>query len=248
MLILLVLTVVQRGIGFFRSILVCRWLEPEALGQWDMAFGFLGLAAPLAVLGLPGSFGRYVERYRQRGQLKTFLRRTGLATLLGALVVLALALSSVGWFSELVFGSRDFQDLMLVLSLVLAAVIAHNTCTSLFTALRMYRVVSLLQFVNTVAFAVLSLGLLYFWRNDAMSVVSAYGIACVLSAAGSALWLSRAWHGIPVSEEPLPRRDMWARLLPFAVWVWVTNWLANTFDVADRYMIVHYSGLSAPRR
>ena len=54
----------------------CRWLEPEQLGQWDVAFGFLNLAAPLAVLGLPGSFGRYVEYFRQRGQFHVFLRRT----------------------------------------------------------------------------------------------------------------------------------------------------------------------------
>ena len=43
-----------------------------------MAFGFLMLAAPLVVLSLPGTFGRYVERYRQQGQLRSFLRRTAL--------------------------------------------------------------------------------------------------------------------------------------------------------------------------
>jgi O-antigen/teichoic acid export membrane protein len=246
-LILLVLTIVQRGIGFFRSIVVCRWLEPEQLGEWDMAFGFLNLAAPLAVLGLPGSFGRYVEHYRQKGQLKTFLRRTGICTFIGAVAALAVLLSANGWFSALVFGSRDFEDLMFVLSLVLATVIAHNTCTSLFTALRMYRVVSILQFINTMSFAAVSLGLLYYWRTDAMSVVAAYGISCLITAVLSALWLSGGWKGIPVNPMiRLPYSAMWAKLLPFAVWVWITNWLANTFDVADRYMIVHYSGLSAP--
>ena len=65
----LVLAAVQRIVGFGRGVLVCRWLSPDELGQWDMAFGFLTLAAPLTVLGLPGSFGRYVEYFRQRGQL-----------------------------------------------------------------------------------------------------------------------------------------------------------------------------------
>ena len=64
-LILLVLTVVQRMVGFVREILFCRWLDAEQLGKWDLGFGFLMLAAPLAVLSLPGTFPRYVERYRQ---------------------------------------------------------------------------------------------------------------------------------------------------------------------------------------
>ena len=80
MLILLALTIVQRLVGFGRSVLLCRWLDPEQLGQWDLAFGFLLLAAPTAVLGLPGSFRRYVEHYRQRGQLRSFLRQTTLFT------------------------------------------------------------------------------------------------------------------------------------------------------------------------
>src|SRR3989337_1137354 len=74
-MVLLVVSVVQRSVGFGRGILFCRWLSPDELGQWDMAYSFLLLAAPLIVLGLPGSFGRYLERYRQRRQLRTLLRR-----------------------------------------------------------------------------------------------------------------------------------------------------------------------------
>ena len=55
----------QRVIGFVRAILFCRWLDPDQLGLWDMAWGFLMLAAPLAVLSLPGTFGA-VEHFRQR--------------------------------------------------------------------------------------------------------------------------------------------------------------------------------------
>ncbi|HEY2147725.1 MAG TPA: hypothetical protein VGH32_07290, partial [Pirellulales bacterium] len=77
--ILVALSIAQRLIGFARQILVCRWLEPDQLGEWDICFKFLMLGAPLAVLGLPGSFGRYLEYYRRRGHLKTFLRRTAAA-------------------------------------------------------------------------------------------------------------------------------------------------------------------------
>ena len=52
--LMLAMTVLQRLIGFARGIAFCRLLDPEQLGQWDVAFGFINLAAPLAVLGLPG--------------------------------------------------------------------------------------------------------------------------------------------------------------------------------------------------
>jgi O-antigen/teichoic acid export membrane protein len=55
--ILLVANVVQRSIGFGRGIVFCRWLTPDELGTWEMSYSFLLLAAPVIVLGLPGSFG-----------------------------------------------------------------------------------------------------------------------------------------------------------------------------------------------
>ncbi|HKD38328.1 MAG TPA: hypothetical protein VKB78_16050, partial [Pirellulales bacterium] len=44
--ILVALSIAQRLIGFARQILVCRWLEPDQLGEWDICFKFLMLGAP----------------------------------------------------------------------------------------------------------------------------------------------------------------------------------------------------------
>ena len=41
----------------------------------------------------------------------------------------------------------------------------------------------------------------------------------------------------------MPQRTFWAKLLPFAAWIWVSNLLSGLFDIIDRYMIVHFSGL-----
>ena len=63
----LVLTVVGGVVGFLRGILFCRLMTDQQLGQWSMVWSFLMLLAPLALLGLPGCFGRFVEYYRHRG-------------------------------------------------------------------------------------------------------------------------------------------------------------------------------------
>lgn len=243
--ILLVLALLQRIVGFTRGVLFCRWLDPEQLGTWDLAFDFVALAAPVVVLGLPGSFGRYVEYYRHRGQLRTFLRRMTVVS--GVLVVVAFAvvMSVPGWFSNLIFGRRDLTDLIVLWAFCLGAVIAYNFVTELFTALRLTRVAASLQFVNSVAFAVLGLGLLQAWKTEASSVLMAYGAACLVAVAAAAYFLHRSWASIPPADDVLPQRALWGKVVPFAVWVWVTNWLSHLFCIVDRYMIVHHSGLSS---
>jgi polysaccharide transporter, PST family len=243
--ILLSMTVLQRLIGFGRGVLFCRWLDPEQLGQWDVAFSFLNLAAPLAVLGLPGSFGRYFEYYRCRQQLRPFLRRTTIAcALTGIAAVAAIALARHS-FSELIFGRPDRGDLVLWVTACLAAVIVHNFLVCIFMAARMYRVVTALQFMQSLLFALISIGLCFAWQPSTASAVVGFGLSALLCIVGSYPFLRRVWHA--ALEDPagkMPQQTFWAKLLPFAAWVWVTNLLSNLFDVVDRYMLVHYSGLN----
>lgn len=242
-IILLGLTVAQRLIGFLRGVLFCRWLDVEQLGQWDLTFGFLMMAAPVALLGLPGSFGRYVEYFRQRDQLKMFLRRMGASSALLALVAMSIAIFGQRWFSQLIFGSDEFGRLVVLAALTLGAWIAHNVLCALFNALRMTRVVSAMQFFNSLAFALVGLTLLLSWRASAASVIAAFGAASLLSAAYGAVRLRGVWRNLPDEGVGEPQGQFWRKLAPFAVWIWITNWLANLFGLTDRYMLVHHSGL-----
>ncbi|MFH1919512.1 MAG: lipopolysaccharide biosynthesis protein [Planctomycetota bacterium] len=244
-LILLGLTAFHRVVGFCRAILFCRWLEPEQLGQWDMAFSFLMLAAPASVLAMSGAFPRYAEHYRKRGQLRTVLKRTALAcAALGLLAVAVIHLAS-GWFSQLIFGTPDRTDLVAVLAGSLIGMIAMNYFIDLFSALRNVRLIAGLQLVNSLAFATLGIALVLGWQCTAVSVVIAYGGACTLAAGGGTCWLLRNWHSIPGDAEPPPHRDLWSKVLPYAAWIWTTSLLANLFVIADRYMILHCSEGSA---
>lgn len=239
--ILLVLTGVQRLIGFCRALLFCRWLDAEQLGLWDMAWGFLVLGAPLAVLSLPGAFGRYVEPYRQQRQLRTLLRRT--TAVCAALALVAAA--SICWgragFSRLVFDTPDAAGLAVLLALALLAVISFNFLHELIIALRNARLASMLQLVNSIVFAGLGAYLILGWRAGAGSVVLAYGGACLVSTLAGAWWIQRVWRSLPADGPPLSHRALWTRLMPFAAWIWIVNLLTNLFDVAGRYMVLHYS-------
>ncbi|MBN2023770.1 MAG: lipopolysaccharide biosynthesis protein [Pirellulales bacterium] len=239
--ILLALTGVQRLVGFCRAVLFCRWLPPEELGQWDMAFSFLMLAAPLSMLALPACFGRYLEHYRQRGHLRTLLART--TAVVGVLVCLSAAILYVGRvpFARLVFGTAAGADLMGLMALMLAIIVSTHFMIELLTALRNVRFLAVIQFVNSVAFAALGAVLLLGWSCSARSVVLAYGGACLVSTMLAVWWLRPFWRSLTPANERLPQRDFWAKILPFVVWISLTNLTASLFEMADRYMIIHFA-------
>jgi len=243
--ILLVANIIQRSIGFGRGILFCRWLEPDELGAWDMAYSFLLLAAPVVVLGLPGSFGRYLERFRQRGQLRTFLRRATVWTIALTLVSCASIVLAAPQFSELIFGRPDATTLTITVALSLVAVILHHFLEALFAALRKFSIVSSMHFCQSILFAVISLTLIWTWRFAAESIVIGYGAACLASVVGVLLWKGGAILAEAVHDDGVPHREFWPPLMRFAFWVWVINLFSHLFGVIDRYMLVHYSGLDS---
>jgi polysaccharide transporter, PST family len=241
--ILLVATVVQRSIGFGRGVLFCRWLSPEALGEWDMTYSFLLLFAPLAVLGIPGSYGRYVEHYRQRGQLGIFLRRTTVWTAVSSVLAIAMLVVFAPQFSILVYGNGDGVFSIYAIAASLVAVILHHTLTSLLTALRLFRLVSVMNFVQSLLFAAIALAGLILWQN-VMVIVGGYGIACLVASLGTLLWV---WPGLRQTDNnvaEIPHLEFWKRLLRFAFFVWVTNLLSQMFAVVDRAMIMHCGNMS----
>jgi O-antigen/teichoic acid export membrane protein len=242
-ILLLVATIVQRTIGFGRGVFFCRWLTAETLGQWEMTYSFLMLAAPLAVLGVPGSFGRYAAHYRQRGHLRTFVERAAAWT--AACTVMAVGL--VEWcapqLSQLMFGSADSAPLVRGIGLCLGAVILQHTLTSLLAALRLYRIVTALNFVQSNLFAAISLALM--WAHPSMgSIVCGYATASLVASIGALAWAWPALRGLDAPTDDLAHRDFWFKLMRFAFFVWATNLLTNLFAVIDRYMLVHCAGLS----
>jgi O-antigen/teichoic acid export membrane protein len=243
--VLLAVNLIQRTIGFGRGVLFCRWLSPDELGQWEMAYSFLLLAAPVVVLGLPGSFGRYLERYRQRGQLRAFLRRASVWTAVLSGLALMVLLAAQERFSNVIFGRPDRQWLVLLLAVSLAAVILHHFLEALFAALRKFRIVSTMHFFQSLLFALISLSLLWCWRSAAESIIVGYGLACLASAVGALVWNVRGLADLAPPGEAPSHGEFWPPLMRFAVWVWVTNMLCQLFAVIDRYMLVHYSGLDS---
>jgi len=104
------------------------------------------------------------------------------------------------------------------------------------------RIVCFLQFSHSLLFAILGLGLLFYWRQSAVSIVIAYATVCLITSLGVIYFLHMGWRATPADYSVLSQRGLWSKLLPFAAWIWLTNLLTNLFAMADRWMIVHFGG------
>jgi O-antigen/teichoic acid export membrane protein len=243
---MLVANLLQRGIGFARSILLCRILVDEHLGMWALASSFFVLAAPLAVLGLPGTFGRLVESYRVSGHLHVYLRRVAIVSSIGVAACVAGLIAIPDASSRVIFGTSLSLATMSLVAAVLCAVILFNTLTELLSGLRKPKVVSAMHTTQSLVFTLTSLsGLVLI--NDWRVLIAAFGVSSMAGVI-PAIPSLRFWNEQPMRDSApaqLSAGEMWNRVIPFALSMWCMNLLSNLFEVVDRYMLLYLSADSA---
>ncbi len=199
------------------------------------------LLAPLAVLGLPGCFGKFTEHYRQRGQLKSFVGRIGIISLVSTVIMSSAILTFPSKFSYLLFRDPTQTGLTLCLGVTLILVSASNFLATLMESLRQVRIVTVMRFITGISFAVLATMLLLLWDDSASAATTGFGISCGIGAL-PAIWILWKYRGIfSDSGNRLPQATMWKRIAPFAAWLWVANLLNNLIEVSDRHMLIHWS-------
>lgn len=240
----MVLTLVQRGLGFIRGVLFCRLMSPEELGQFSLLSGALMMMAPLAVLGLPGTFGRFVEHYARSNQLSHYLRRIGRVCLLTSCALAAAMLVAPGFFSQQLLGEPDRSDLIGIAAIGLLLLTWCNYLTTLVEAFRQVRLASLMRFVSGITFTVGGVGLLLLLPEKATAAIIAFGVSSLLGALPAWFFLRSRRTAWGANTAALPAGEMWLRLAPFAGWWWLSNLLHNAYELADRYLLMHFGNLN----
>lgn len=239
------LTVAQRLLGGVRGIVFCQLMTDQELGKWSMLNSFLLILAPMAVLGLPGSFGKFVEHYFQQGQLKTFLWRIGRVCTVTTLTLTAMMITFPAFFSQQILGEPGHLGLIRAAALSLAALTGFNYLTSLIESLRQIRLATIMRFVSGVTFTIAGIVFLVVWPLGSVTVIWAFFLSSVAGAI-PALWYLRRLNRELVDDGPwLEARSMWQRLIPFAAWWWGSNMVYNLYELADRYLLIHFSKLES---
>jgi len=240
LMIMLVINFGQRIVGIIRNIGFCHFLSDADLGQWALANSFFVLAAPLAVLGLPGAFGKFVEYFRQRLCLSAYLKRVAVVCATSTLLLSVVMLTSKESFGWLIYGSAATIEIIAWTAIALLSQVTYNFVYDITLSLRQVRVLSWMQFSHGMCFAIFGIiGLSC--TNQWMVLLPSFAASLLVGAlVGSwCIWqkCGQEFH----DKSLLPHREMWPRILPFAVSLWLSNLLANSFELSDRYMLLHFT-------
>lgn len=239
-MVMLLVSIVQRCVGLIRGIGFAYFLTDVELGQWALANSFFVITVPIAVLGLPGSFGKFVEHFRTRALFPKYFRRVAIVSLVGSLATGASIFVYPDTFSWLIFGEPTSMTVTLWCVVTLLSVIAFSFVSELTAAFRQVKTVSHMQFAQSASFAAVGLGLIALdgsWWVLLPSFAISHWIAIL-----PGMWKLYTAHGdefVDKSEHTTQTISIWQRILPYAATLWVVNFASNMFEVGDRYMLLH---------
>lgn len=240
---MLIINVVQRFVGLFRNLGFSMFLPDDQLGLWALANSFFVIAPPFIVLGLPGSFGKFVEHYRQRGQLQTYLVRVAKVCLVGLIGMAGLMLAFPEQVATSLYGQEQSYHIIVWTVITLAVLTVHNFVYEIVLSMRLIRLASIMQFVNSSVFCVLGVAGIYVTKSWVI-LLPCYAFACLLATLPGLYGMTKTRQDFEQTQ-PLHAIGMWRRIVPFAAAMWLTNLLSNTFELCDRYMLLHVGNLSA---
>lgn len=237
--LMLMVNVVQRCVGLIRGLGFAHFLSDVELGQWALASSFFIIAVPLSVLGLPGSFGKFVEYYRARERFAEYFRRVTMVSACGLGVACAVILVMPEAFGWMILGETTSFGIILWCVVALVCAVTFSFVSELAAAFRQVQSVSHMQFVQSFAFAIVGLVLVSIYRSWWVLLPSFAIAHCIALVPGC--WKLRHSHSaefLPrTSGEPAP--GIWRRIAPYAAALWLVNLLSNMFELSDRYMLLH---------
>lgn len=195
--------VLHKGLGLGRVLLFAYFMsEAQAqYGLWALALMLFNLGAPLMSLGSNQGLVRYVSHYEARGRLAEFYGRARRGVLIcTALTFAAAALAAPGvsrllvWFRAPGAGDASLGELTQV---CLAAVVnafalaLYMNMIGFMVGLRVYRLVSAVEVLFSVAFTVFGVGALAI-APLSLSVLTAHVAALAVALAFGAAMLHLA--------------------------------------------------------
>ena len=194
-----------------RTKLVAVFLGPAGMGLMILFSSITTFVGTLAGMGIATSGARHIAEATGAGEghriARTVTAVRWLVVRLGLAGAVLLAVFSVP-ASRVTFGTADHATQIALLSVVIAAGAIVDGQTALLQGLRRIGDMAKVAILAAAASTILTVPVLYFWRQDAV-------VALLLLASGTGLFASW-WYARRVSIPPVPMtwRDAWAEVKP----------------------------------
>ena len=223
----------QKVVAFARGIVFARILGSAEYGVYTLGFFLVLITVAIASLGIPSAFARFAPRYRAKGGLRYFFRKSYVLNISISVALAVIILLFPSFFSRLVYGDASFDRVMMVVAVCIPGLVILTNLFTTFSGLKLFRAGAAVQFSQVVIFAGL---------GTALAVISGSAVGALLAFALSmlvavGLFLPLLIRYLQVEDpggKPFQERDFYRRLLRFTIWFTVTPILVQIFHYVDR--------------
>jgi O-antigen/teichoic acid export membrane protein len=238
----LILTIIEKIITLARGVTFARILGPAEYGTYTLAFFLLPLVIPLARLGLPSCYERYVSKYEKRGELGDFLKRNYKLTIGSGIAFTLLIYLFSSQISILLFSSIEYKNIVVLCAISVVPLVFYENILGSFNGLRIFKMSSLLKFCQISIFTLIGIVLVIF-HPFAISVVGANLLTSILIAAifGYLVW-KNILSSVPQSSK-IQEDDFYKKMFRYSVWFIITPLFSTLFSYTDRLVLNHFLGL-----
>ncbi|MFM2095037.1 MAG: hypothetical protein RIS70_2161 [Planctomycetota bacterium] len=238
------LAVIQKSVGMLRHIVFLCWLTQDQMGRFTVAQTWLSTVAPLIVLGLPASLCRYVEHYRRLGQPRSYLLRVTRACILIPMPIVLVGILFPDWFTDFIYRDAETTELVRLLAIILATVLAAATVNELLLSHRMFRVAAQMQFLGTMVFLGSGAALMALTPLRDYAVLLAFGLSNLTITLGGLIRFWPRWRSYRDAEKAQPAKQFWAKLLGYSLWNAFSGCLAGLFFCGINQVMIHNDQLT----
>lgn len=161
--IIFVSVIVMRGLGFFKSILFARILDPTDLGIYGIVFNIYQIMTSIAVFGIPSAITKYTAEHVETGRKEKKIFFTGLILILilsGIISLIYILLSPLT--AAYLYKNTEISDYMILSAIAILFASFNSFTYSYFQGIHKMKEISLLNISNSIIFLITSFIFLYF--------------------------------------------------------------------------------------
>lgn len=241
--ILFLFYILQSIIGMAKGIVFARCLGPEEYGIYSLASFSISIIIPLAVLGIPSSYNRYIPKYEEQGMLKDFIKKVYVITFITGIIISFIYMTFSDFFSKMIYNNPDYKQVILLCGVIVFITTIFRNLSATFFGLRFFRTQALFKFSYNFVFTLIGIIFVLFYSNRAIAALQANLISLIIIILLFSFLFINKLKKIVNQNKRIKEKSFYKRIFNFSIWYLFTPWLMILFRFTDRWMITRFLGL-----
>ena len=237
LLVVFMANILIKALTFTRSVIFARFLTPEELGLFSIAFAGYYLIAPIVMLGAPSVLIRYSYRYFTSGKLGSFYRTVGRMPLIITIGISLIFCLEAPLISRLTYGSITYSHLIIIAGITLLPLNIFSFLIYMFQGMQTFRIKVFLEAIYNIMFFVI--GMVFVLRINRADSLLISNLLAYLFSIIIVGFLFRCFSKKTslTQESSVDKKEIYNTLFHFGIWSVFAEISFNLLGFFDRWAL-----------